>query len=339
MKQESGVEQNKMLSPIIPKYEGRIIQSHDIPIHLDKTFWDFETDGQKRSIPVLSIWNYQHHAEISSLIAKGKAAGMYVWGSYGTAMLLNSPEWQSDGKNESEKLRTQLKKGRPWGEKFANFMHPDDMIDFWDIDRLHPDYRHLQWANNRSKLYDVGPIHIIAPTKKRNPHLDTSLVREEDQTASYFYMPHPAWNQIIELLRKDVKHSVFGGGSLNFHKEEPGFTTETLYKMISEKIEWQENIGLVVIDEIAEGAQVFRSQTQIRLPQVGSDGVCEIVRYGGVNPKTWANHTGYKLKEASEGVKFATSKTPYDNENNFIVDVSVTRSRDLMIKAYKIMGR
>ena len=87
---------------------------------------------------------------------------------------------------------------------------------------------------------------------------------------------------------------------------------------------------MVVIDEIAESAQVFRSQTQIRLPQAGSDGVCEVVRVGGLAPETWSKYTGYPVKDAKEGVKQASSVTPYDLPHNLNVNWRVRRSRDLM---------
>ena len=86
---------------------------------------------------------------------------------------------------EAGKLRT-IKKGRPWGQAFVTFMYPDDVIDFWDIDRFHPRYQELQWANKRWRLWEKGPFHIIAPTKVRNPHLDKSLLTKADNTACYF---------------------------------------------------------------------------------------------------------------------------------------------------------
>ena len=255
--------------PRIPNYTGRVVLFEgEIPIHEDKFNWVFYPKGQKREIPVYSIWNYDNNREITELIARGKAAALYMWGTYGTGMLLDSPQWQEEGEIESEKLR-RVKKNRPWGDQFIDFMHPDDMIDFWDIDRFHPNFHRLQWAGDRWQLFEAGPVHIIAPTKPRNPHIDPSLFRESNQTSSYFFLPHPALIGLIELIRKDVKHSIFGGGSLNIHGESPPFTTEELHTMLSLNEDWQQDIDLVIVDEITEFYEIFRSQLQIRIPQRG----------------------------------------------------------------------
>lgn len=319
----------------IPSYNGRVATIEGVRIHMDKVNWTFYPEGKRREIPVYSVWNYDQHEEIAFQIAKGKAAALYMWGTYGIGMLLNSPMWQEKGEEESGKLRHHLKKGRLWSQQFANFTHPDDMIDFWDIDRFHPNFRHLAWAHERWKLYQAGPIHIIAPTKKRNPYLDVSLVRQEDMTASYFYMPHPALNRIIEMLRKDVKHSIFGGGSLNPHGEEPPFTTEELYKMINQTLDWQKHIDLVLVDEVAEFFKVFRSQTQVRIPQKGSEGYIELVRNGATDSVRWAQEMGFDIHDASEGVKDASSTRSYNEEFNQLVDQKVVESMHKMKKLHQ----
>jgi len=338
-----GTEQQKEnqtgLSFIIPEYQGKTSYFGEIPLHLEKFDWQFaEFDGRKIPKRVYSIWNYNHHREIAEALAQGKVCAMYVWGVWGVAMLLNSPEWQSEKVEESARLR-EIKKGRPWGKAFASFVHPDDVIDFWDIDRLHPHYRELQWANKRWKLWEKGPVHIIAPTKKRNPHLDEWLLTRKDGTASYFYMPHPGWNRVIEMLRKRVKHAVYAGGSLNFDQEEPGFTTSILHKMMKGKEEWRRHIDFIVIDEICEFPPLRsgRSQTQIRLPQKGSDGKCEVVRYGGLSPETFKKYTGYPVKEAVD-VRYASSETPYDEEHNLIADRRITQSLEVM-QAYDRLAK
>jgi len=334
-------QKENQISPslIIPEYQGRISYFGEIPLHLEKFDWQFAgVEGKEIQKSVYSIWNYSSHKEIAERLARGEVCAMYVWGVWGVAMLLNSPEWQQAEVEEAARLR-EVKKGRPWGKAFASFIYPDDVIDFWDIDRFHRDYKKLQWAPERWKLWEKGPVHIIAPTKERNPHMDEWLLTRKDSTASYFYMPHPAWNRIIEMLRKEVKHAVYGGGSLNFDQEEPGFTTQVLYKMMQEKKEWQDSIDFVIIDEICEFPPLRsgRSQTQIRLPQKGSDGVCEIVRYGGLSPDTFSQHTGYPVKEAVD-VRYASSETPYDKEHNLIVDRRIARSLEIM-QAYDRLAK
>ena len=317
--------------PRIPNYTGRVVLFEgEIPIHQDKTNWVFHPEGQRREIPVYSVWNYDYHQEIVNQIAQGKAAALYMWGTFGIGMLLDSPMWQEKDEVESADLRQHLKIGRPWDQQFVNFMHPDDMVDFWDIDRFHPNFRTLQWASNRWKLYQSGPVHVVAPTKKKNPYLDISLLKEEDISASYFYMPHPALNRIIEMLRRDVKHSVFGGGSLNPHGGIPPFTTRELYTQISRILDWQKHVDLILVDEIAEFFKIFRSQTQIRIPQNGSEGKIELVRLGATDAARWVHEMGYEITDAPEGVKEASSVWPYTVESNQIVDGRVRESVDKM---------
>lgn len=324
--------------PRVPCYKGGVsLFEQEIPIHKDKINWVFYPEGQRREIPVYSVWNYDHHLEIAEQISQGKAAALFMWGTYGIGMLLDSPMWQKKGEEESAELRHHLKIGRPWSQQFANFMHPDDMVDFWDIDRFHPNYRNLQWATNRWKLYQTGPIHIIAPTRESNPYIDLSLVRRSDGTASYFYMPHPALNRIIELLRKEVKHSVFGGGSLNPHGEIPPFTTEELYTMISQIKDWQKHIDLILVDEVPEFFEINRGQTMMRIPQKGSDGKIERVRDGATDPLRWAKEMGYEIKNAPEGVEQASSVLLYTDENNQVVDDKIRESVSKMKKLHQAL--
>lgn len=321
--------------PYIPEYTGQIkyFGKDNIPLHPDKTSWNFKQKGGAfDDIPIYSVWNYENHQEIAKRIANVEVALLYMWGTYGVAMLIDSPRWQEKGKDASQMLRTELKKGRPIDSPFVPFIYPEDMIDFWDIDRLHPDYQSLQWADKRDALFRSGPVHIIAPVKKHNPHIDESLIRGNDRTTSFYYMPHPAVEKIVGRVRRLVKHSVFAGGSANFHGENPSFTTAELRSNLQAKPEWINNVDFILVDEITEHERIFRSQTQIRLPLRDSDGVCEIVRRGSLDPKTWSKETGQPVKDAAEGVKLASSVTPYSDETNRIIDGKIKKSRELMEK-------
>lgn len=313
---------------VISGYEGKIINFEGIKIHPEKTWWTFGAGNYQ--IPVYSIWNYELHQEIAEQIASGKSAAIYMWGTYGVGKLLRSPEWHSEEKEESNDLRTKLKKDRPWSEQFANIIYPDDLIDILDTDRLHPTLKNLQWPQNRWKLFGAGPVHIIAPVKSTNPHLDKSLVRNSDRTASCFYMPHPGLDHLVRQLRKIVKNATFGGGSFNYHGETPAFTTPTLFEMISQKSLWQENLGLVIVCEISEASEIDRGQLQIRLAQKNSDGKSHIVRDGALMAETWSEYTGIPVKDAPEGVKQASSRKPYRLDTNLIIDWKVAKSRDVM---------
>ena len=319
---------------LIPHFEGNIssfiYKDKIIPIHKGKTLWNFEHEEQHYQIPVFSIWDYDNHKAIAQLIAQGKVCAMYMWGTYGTGSLANFPEWPTPAGWGIGVLRANIKQGRPDNMPFVPFMYPDDMIDFWDIDRFHGDYRHLQWAEARHKLYESGPVHIIAPTKERNPHLDNSLILPKDHTTSYFYMPHPGWERVVKLLRKEIKHAIFAGGSLNIHGELPAFKTSQLYSDIAQKPDWLKSIGRGVVCEMSESFDINRGQTQIRLAMKGSDGVSELVRRGARSSYTWSQQTGYPAKDASEGVREASSLKPYTRFNNAVIDTNVTESKEAM---------
>ncbi|OGE09276.1 hypothetical protein A3A60_04080 [Candidatus Curtissbacteria bacterium RIFCSPLOWO2_01_FULL_42_26] len=319
---------------LIPQYEGRVetFRHKDkiIPIHKGKTLWHFEDDGQKYQIPVFSIWAYENHNEIARLIAAGRVCAMYMWGTYGTGVLINSPEWPTPIGKGLKALLANVKRGRPVNMPHVPFMYPDDMIDFWDTDRLHRDYRHLQWPEARHRLYESGPVHIIAPTKTKNPNIDSRMIMSKDHTTSYFYMPHPGWERVIKMLRKQVKHAIFGGGSLNIHGQVPAFKTAQLYDDFKKEPDWVSTIELVVVDEIAEMCEINRGQTQIRLPLKGSDGICQLVRKGARYHHTWSHQTGYPIKDALEGVREASSLKPYIHLNDMAIDLNVTESKRAM---------
>lgn len=318
----------------IPQYSGEINhfkhQNRTILIHKDQSLWVFEDGDKHFQIPVFSIWNFEHHTKIAQLITENKVCVMFMWGTYGTGMLINSPEWKHKQGEEAQLLRSKIKKHRPDEMPFVPFMYPEDMIEFWDTDKLHPNYRSLRWAGKRQKLFESGPVHIIAPTKKSNPHVDTSMIRSYDHTSSYFYMPHPGWERVIKILRKQIKHAIFGGGSLNFHQQNPPFKTAQLFDDLSSRPDWFKSIGLVVVDEIAEDFNIARGQTQIRLAQKGSDGFCEIVRHGAISAYKWASHNQFRVKNAKEGVRYASSEQPYTLYNNLRIDNDVADSRQAM---------
>jgi hypothetical protein len=319
---------NPEIKPEIPGYKGRIYNfgKERIPIHLDQHKWEFETEKGVREVPVLSVWSPNNRKSIAQAIIEGKRIAMYMWGTYGTGYLVNFPEWQDRETDEAKDLRENLKIGRPKNMSFPVIVHPDDEGIFWNFDELHSDLQNLRNANKRYDLHSSGPVHIIAPTKNRNPYLDESAKWEKDKTACFYYMPHPAWEKIIGETRRYVKHAVFQGGSLNPHQKDPVYTSGNLYEQIKQTPQWAEKIDMVAICEISEYFQIFRGQTQIRLARKGSGGVSEIVRYGGMSTKRWSEEQGILLKEASEGAKTASSLWEYTDENNEEIDRRVVES-------------
>ncbi|MBI4037940.1 hypothetical protein HY382_02760 [Candidatus Curtissbacteria bacterium] len=321
-------------TPEIPGYRGRVYYfgEEKIPIHLDEHVWQFDTEDGKREIPVLSIWNYKNHEKIAKAIISGKRVAIYMWGTFGTGYLLNFEEWQEKDTDEAKGLREKLKIGRPEDKSFPILVHPDDEAIFWDFDQLHPSLQHLKNAEERYKLYQSGPAHLIPPVKQNYPLLDDSLRWPYDNTACFYYMPHPGWERTIGIMRKEVKHAVFGGGSLNPHQKEPVFRASDLYTRINNTPQWIEGVDLVVICEISEHTQTFRQQTQIRLAQKSSDGVSELIRRGSMSEKRWSIEQGIPVKAAEKGVEEpqASSLWPYTEEANSEVDLRVQRGIKLM---------
>lgn len=320
------------IKPELPGYRGRIhyFGKERIPIHLDEHNWEFKTKEGIREIPVMSVWSPKNRKKIAEAIIDKKRIAMYMWGSFGTGYLMNFPEWQKKNNDEARDLREKLKIGRPKNMSFPIIVHPDDEWMFWDFDQLHPDLRYLRNATKRHNLYNSGPVHIIAPTKTRNSYLDESAKWPLDNTACYYYMPHPAWQSIIEdNLRKYVKHSIFEGGSLNPYQVDPVYTTSGLYSKIQETPQWTEGIDLVAICEISEYFQIYRGQTQIRLAQKGSNGISEVIRPGSMSHKRWSNEQNIRV-ELREGVKGASSLWPYSEDINNQIDKKVLSSMETM---------
>ena len=91
--------------PYIPEYSGQIkyFGKENIPIHIDKSSRKFkDVSRHVEEIPVYSVWNYANHSEIAKRISSGEVALLYMWGTYGVAMLIDSPEWQKEGVDEAE---------------------------------------------------------------------------------------------------------------------------------------------------------------------------------------------------------------------------------------------
>jgi len=327
--------------PEIPNYEGKTYYFGDenIPIHLDETVWNFRTEMGLKKIPILSVWNPKNRRQIAEAIISGKRIAMYMWGTFGTGYLVNFPEWQKKETDEAKDLREKLKIGRPKNMSFPVLMHPDDEWIFWDFDALHPRLNYLRNAKARYDLYQSGPIHIIAPTKRSNSYLDESSKWPFDNTACYYYMPHPAWEKIIEIVRRNVKHAIFEGGSLNPHQKDPVYKTSDLYTKIEQTPEWAEGIDLIAVCEISEYYQIFRSQTQIRLAQRGSDGISEIVRYGSTSAKRWSEEQRIPVKEKLNGAKKASSFWPYTESFNQEIDKKIQISKSQMEKFEKTAAK
>jgi hypothetical protein len=300
---------SERVTPTIIDFEGT-------SINWEKSTWTFQhADNSIITKDVYSIYNPGYWKEISQRLAAGEKCAMMIAGSYGVGMLFESPEW-TDSKQEVnafEELK-KVKKDRPWKQNFVALVHPDDQFQVIDIDRLHPNLQHLRWAHNRDKAHGWAQ-HNVYPARNTGK-INTALLREEDQSIACFWIrDHWGFEGLTAEMRKKVKHGMFGGGSLNFHGENPGFTSAQLRQQIAEKPEWLEELDFVIRDEIVEDAEIQRSQPMVSFLTHEPT----LIRHGSISHETIAALTGYPIAVA-ENAKYASSTTQYDSENNARID-------------------
>ncbi len=299
------------VAPEIKVFEGVSIQWNKVP-------WNF-THPKKGpvSIDTYSIWNPEHHDDIARRLALGQTCALYMMGNFGVAEVRNAPDWQPDG-TDHDKILDDIKQ-RDRIQNLLAFADPENIRDFIDIDRLPPSFKNLRWPGARLALYP-GPMHAILPIKDTGI-IDQGLVKQQDKTTAFFWIPgHWGYEKLAEQLRKKVKHGVMGGGSLNIHQQEPCYTTSQLRdrEMVNHP-EWQELVDFVILDEIAEAAQIGRSHTQISFIEDPP----RMVRIGSLSPQKISKYFGKEVVYDDADLRHASSLTPYDDLNNMVTDVKV----------------
>jgi tRNA A37 threonylcarbamoyladenosine synthetase subunit TsaC/SUA5/YrdC len=301
----------------LPEREPSALNFEGIDIQMEKSRWDFQTpEGEQISLDTYSIWDRKQWPEIAEKLAEGQVCALYMAGNYGVGKILESPEWQEpeDIGKEAERLR-KIKR-RSEEQPFVAFVHPDDQIDVIDVNQLHPNFKHLRWAHKRHEVYGWAQ-HNIFPYRK-NGTLDSAVVKDDGTIACFWIPNHWGYEGLIGETRKLRKHGVFGGSSLNIHENEPSYTTEDLYNKLPLDQAWLDEIDFVIFDEIAEAAQIGRSHTQISFTGEKP----QLVRRGSYSVARIQHRTGYIIEEP-DGARLASSTTPYDEENNAIVDTKV----------------
>lgn len=289
----------------IPLYK----RFEDLNIQWDKGVWRFQTPDGVVGIDTYSIWNPEHHEEIAKRLAEGDRCALYMMGTFGVGEFFQKGSANFD-------ILDKIKQ-RDRTQNLVVFANPTDIGEFIDFQRLPADHSHLILPEKRLALYP-GPLHVIFPVKVEeipNP----GLLRTDANSTAFFWIPgHTGYEKLADQLKRKAK-GLFGGGSLNIHGQEPSYTTDELKnREMRRHAEWLTNIDFVILDEISESLDIGRSHTQVSFMQ----GVPEIIRVGSISKEKIERHTGYQVEEA-EGVKQASSKTPYNEESNQASDVKV----------------
>lgn len=300
----------------LPEYKGSVLEFEGVKIQMDKGAWSFtHPDKGPITIDTYSIWNPHHRKEIAERLSNEQVCAMYIMGNFGVGQVRMSPEWKKNGKDENVIL-DEIKK-RERAKNLVAFVDPEDVYPFIDKKRLPQELKGLRWADKRYNTY-AGPQHNIFPVVD-NGTVDESLIRKDDKTMAVFWIPgHWGYEEIGNNLRKITKHGIFGGGSLNIHKEDPCYTARELHHELSSQPDWQENIDFIIFDELAESCRVGRSQTMVSFSVFPP----EVVRVGSlsinkINEKTRAGVI------VNGSVKEASSLTRYNIRNNEASDGKV----------------
>ncbi|MCL5970220.1 MAG: hypothetical protein M1450_01825 [Patescibacteria group bacterium] len=324
-----------------------------------KTKWAFvhPENGQAIEKDVYSVWNPYTWKEVAGRLKNGENCAMMVAGAYGTGRIFEAPEPLFHKRSEETEFQKSehIKKGREEAQKFCVFMHPENLYEYFDWEQIHSNFKGtflrnpktLYLPNNRMNAYGGLSVHLIAHSKR--DMLDASIRKIEGKdekgnemgTTSFFWIPgHRGFEGIVNEIRRIRHHGVFAGGSLNFHGENPPFTTTQLIEQMAQKPEWLDEIDFILLDEIMETAALYdfgnsleedlakidpqnpnidilgRSQTQIKL---GKDGNIYVIRYGSSSKELLEKRLKRELL-AAEKVKYAsTSRTnPGEEKEDYI---------------------
>lgn len=282
-----------------------------IQIQWGKGEWEFQHSTLGRTIkPTYSLLNPSHWGEIVDLFNDGKTAAGMMMGNFGVIKKL-------DVLDSADTLFDNIKINRPRDQNFVALVHPEDLLELIDVNRLQePHKTQLFQLEERKKLY-VGPQHVILPV--RHQGINQALIRQADQTIACFWVPnHFGFEGIVSEARKKIKSGLLGGGSLNVHGKEPHYNKDSLYQEMAQQENWLEEIDFIIFDDIVEVADIGRSHTMIRY--LGEKP--EIVRVGSLSIKRIREKTGHDV-QLSQEVKYASSKTPYSEWDNEIVDKKI----------------
>jgi len=299
--------------PELASKTPKCINFEGVKVQWGKGEWEFNhlTLGLGKIVkPTYSIYNPAHRSEIVDRLSAGETAAGMMMGNFGLLKILNA-SGSADALFEV--------KQRPKDQNFVALVHPENIIDILDMDRLFQKPYRIEFlmSDKRSKLYAAGPQHIIVPVKTST--VNEAFIHKDDQTMSCFWIPdHFGFEGLInEMKRKNVKGFI-GGSSLNIHGKPPFYTKESLCREMAQQESWLKEIDFIVFDDIVEAANIGRSQTMIRYV----DDNPEIFRVGSVSVNRMWEKSKYEIL-LSKDMKFASSKTVYNRENDVATDEKV----------------
>lgn len=320
---------------MLPPIQKDHVEFEGVKVQTGIGRWDFlGPEGEHSSLDTYSIWTPGNWREIAERLGNGERCAMFVAGTYGVGQIFEAPEWQRTDDKYAEGAAMRNIKGRSIEQNFVAFIHPDDQIGVIDVDRLHPNFRHLRWATARHEAYGWAQ-HNVYPVRK-NGMVDASIFKSEDETVACFWIPnHWGFEGLVNESRKISKHGIFGGSSLNPHGKEPSYSTDDLYVNFLKNPEWLSKIDFVIFDEISEGCEIGRSQPQVSFASEKP----LLIRHGSLSLGEIRRRTGYDIEEAPEPrLRFASSTTEYNPENNLIIDRRVAQA-EAMIQRFKSFKR
>jgi tRNA A37 threonylcarbamoyladenosine synthetase subunit TsaC/SUA5/YrdC len=285
-----------------------------VQIQWGKGEWEFNHPTLGKVVkPTFSLLNPRHWNEIVDLLNEGKVAACMMMGNYGVFKKIDLTE------NSADVLFEKVKQ-RPKDQNFVAVVHPENMIDFIDVDRLFQKPYKVEFlmSERRPKLYAAGPQHVIVPIKTKG--INKALIREADQTMGCFWVPgHYGFEGLVNVAKKKIKNGLIGGGSLNIHGKPPHYDKNSLYQGMAEQENWLEEIDFIIFDDIVEAGDIGRSHTMVRY--TGNNP--EIIRIGSLSPEKIQEKTRYKI-QVNKDVIYASSKTPYNEEFNKVAEKKMT---------------
>lgn len=297
---------------VLPEYKGRIVEFEGVKIQWEKGQWEFHhPELGVVTKPTYPLLNPKYWAEIADLLSQGETAAGMMMGVYGVFKKLDRKDAKS-----ADALFDNVKK-RPRSQNFVALVHPKDITGFVDRKRLQEPYgKQFRHKEGRIKFY-AGPQHVILPVKENK--VNPALVQKDDKTIACFWVPgHYGFEGIVDKARKKIRRGLLGGGSLNIHGKEPYYDKNSLREAMAQQKEWLEEIDFIIFDDIAETGDIGRSHTMIKYLEERP----EIIRIGSLSIDTIRKRTGHDI-QLSQEVRFASSKIPYSDENNLIVNERV----------------
>ncbi len=297
----------------VPEREKKNINVKGVEIQWEKGEWEFihpELGVVKK--PTFSILNPDHWDELSDRLSSGEVAAGMMMGVFGVFKKLDS--------SDSATVLFERVKKRPTDQNLVALAHPSDIQDVIDYERLKEPFKSSFRASEERLRLFAGPQHVILPIKAGT--VNEALIRKADQTMACFWVPgHYGFEGLINAAKQKINGEMLGGGSLNFHGQEPCYDKKQLHEEMSRKPEWLEEIDFVVFDDITENEDIGRSHTMVRY----TGDKPEIIRLGSLGMGKISRFTGHDIVLA-EDVKYASSKRDYTSQSNLIIEQRVERA-------------